>query len=48
MMKILVNKDIWILRFSGYFGNIGGYFDKNTSEIKIYKKYFKKLEKIIK
>ena len=35
-----------VLRFYGYIGNIGGYFDKNIGKMKIIQNSWKYLEKL--
>ena len=42
--KISVITDILVLGFYGYFGNIGGYFDKNINKAKINKNTLKFIE----
>ena len=44
--EISVNMNISVLGFYGYIGNIGKYFDKNISKVKIIQNSWKYLEKI--
>ena len=44
--EISINTDVSVLKFYGYIGDIGGYFDKNIGETKIIQNSWKYLEKV--